>query len=116
MKSEYPTFHVVFARIAYDVECEVFLPRKAPRVGPDHPDYMSPGTPLRVFMLRILRDRVDVGNELLPFTRSGIEELVELEAAAKYGKRPGARTISVPDISVIPAKREEQLDLFGGQR
>jgi hypothetical protein len=84
-KPRYPTFHITFARIAYDVECRVFPPRAEAHVGPDSPRYLDPGSPLRVVIIRILRDRVEMsGNDLLPSTRRAIADLVERETVAQF--------------------------------
>jgi len=56
---------------------------------------MSPGSPLRVRVLRILRDRIDVTEDLFRMTRWEIDRAVYREAAVRYGH--GA--VQGPDVS-----------------
>jgi len=107
VKAIYSTLMVTYARVTYAAEVRITPPKPAPHVGPDHPKYMSPGAPLQVRVLRILRDRVDVSDDLLWHTRDGIQELVELEVAAKYGRKKGA-SVRTAEVAVIPLKADER--------
>ena len=91
----YPTFHVSIGDYRYAVICRVEVPRAAPHVSADSPRHMSPGSPLRVRVLRILRDRIDVTEELFPMTRWAIDRAVYREAAVRYGHGSAQR----PDVS-----------------
>lgn len=89
MKAWYRTVHVNLGGRAYAVECKVLPPRAPARASFDSPRYLDPGSPPRVQVLRILRDRIDVTkdpDELLWFTRSRVTEEAEREALHAYSR------------------------------
>jgi hypothetical protein len=90
----YPTFHISHGDFLYAVDCRVELAKASPHVG-GSPRHMSPGSPLRVGVLRILRDRIDVTEELFPMTRWAIDRAVYREAAARFGHG----SVQGPDVS-----------------
>ena len=92
---QYPTFYVSIGNECYTVPCRVDLFRAAPHVGADSPYFLNPGSPLRVRVLRIPRDRIDVTEELFTMTRSKIDRAVYREAAARFGPR----TATGPELS-----------------
>ena len=61
---------------SYNVIARVFPARRSPHVGADSPSFMQPGQPARFEVIRILRGAEEVTSELLPFTRSAIEDAV----------------------------------------
>lgn len=91
----YPTFDISHEDFLYAVDCRVQPPRASPHVGADSPRFMSPGSPLRVRVLRILRDRIDVTEDLVRMTRSKIDRAVYREAAVRYGHG----SVQGPDVS-----------------
>jgi hypothetical protein len=111
VKPFYDTLHVVYARISYDVEVRIFPPRAFSKTGPDSPKYLDPGHPLRVQILRILKDRVEQrGGDLMSHARQAITELVELEAAAKYCNSKKAKEsapVCAGQVAVIPLEADE---------
>ena len=91
----YPTFHISHGDFLYAVDCRVQLPGASPHVSADSPRHISPRSPLRVRVLRILRDRIDVTEELFTMTRSKIDRAVYREAAVRYGYG----SVQGPDVS-----------------
>ena len=60
MKASYPTLSVVVGGVKYDVHLRV-LPGRAPsHAGADSPDYLRPGSPPRISIIRILLNGVVV--------------------------------------------------------
>lgn len=70
-----PRWTTIYAR-PYRVRALILPARSAPRVGPDHPRYMEPGTPPRLLSLHVFDDGVEITKDLAPSQRHSIEELV----------------------------------------
>jgi hypothetical protein len=82
MKPEYKTFRVAVGAMSYDAECRLFYPR----AGANSPRFLDAGSPPRVQVLRIYRDRIEVTHEILWWTRRAINEDAQRQGA-EYLKR-----------------------------
>lgn len=80
MKPIYRSVYPVVDGIDYVVHCRIIPPRAYSRSGAGTPRFLDPGSPPRVQILRILRDRVDVTTDLLWFTRAKVTEAACAEA------------------------------------
>jgi hypothetical protein len=100
VKAKFPTLSPVVGGVKYDVHLRITPGRAPSHAGADSPKHLDPGSPPRISIIRILRDGVDVGNELLWFTRQQIESAV-LRMAAEGGASPGAVDVS-PSLSAVP--------------
>lgn len=76
-------FTSVFVTVGDSRYCAIvrrYPARAAAKVGADHPRFMDPGEPARVQVMRILRDAVDVTDDLTVFIRAKIEDAVRKAA------------------------------------
>lgn len=97
-KPQYPTCRVEVGGLIYTVHLRVIPGRHAPHVGADSPRFLSPGRSPRAEVIRILRDGIDVTDDLFWFTRKAICEAAIKEATASrcFGADGTNRAISSP--------------------
>jgi ABC-type antimicrobial peptide transport system ATPase subunit len=105
MKARFPTISTIVGGVKYDVHLRV-LPGRAPsHAGPESPDYLRPGSPPRISIIRILHAGVvvsdQVTNDLHWSVRQQIESAV-LSLAAGGGASPGAVDVS-QSVSATPS-------------
>jgi len=86
MKPLYRTFWVCLGGCEYAVPCRIVPSRAASRAGADSPRFLDPGSPPRVQVLRILRDRIDVTGEISWFTRTPIVEDAKRQALEYFAQ------------------------------
>jgi hypothetical protein len=76
VKTLYPSCVVTLGGAIYTVHLQLFAGRAAPHVGADSPRYLDPGRRPRARVIRILREQIDVTDELTYWNRKTIEEKV----------------------------------------
>ena len=90
------TCRVGLGRRRLEVEYRLYPARRAPHFGPDHPDYLAPGSPARIEVVRVLEDRVDLTSR---FSLPEVERLVCQEIGVAGLERAGGYSFPAGPLS-----------------